>query len=415
MAIVETKAGAYKGIPLLLVSSSIAGGRKDVLFEYPNSDRQFVEDQGLRKRVYTMRIVVPHTDFIETRDDILRVLEEGGVGPLDHPYYGRIENVAARSYVIDERETSLGRAEIQVEFTVSDNAAIPEKSFNSISEAATLNEVLGDSLTADIADGFEVDEGLVGNFQDAQDMLNDVSEAFDDVTAVVTAVTTQINQYAANINAFTAKINQLIALPQDLANSVKGIFSTVNALFASVEDTYKAFTEGGFFDFGDGSAGVPQTTQGRVQRAQNRDVINQAVQGFALGFAYVNAAQIQFQTVEDIDAVSVQLDEQYTKLIAAPSVALPGIATPSVAAAVVNGLSVESITALTDLRTLANALLDDQRTEAKKVITVDVQTTPMSVIAYRYYGNTDLADTLLKLNSIKGAAFVNGPIKILTV
>ena len=183
MAIVETKAGAYKGISLLLVSSSIAGGRKDVLFEYPNSDRQFVEDQGLRKRVYTMRIVVPHTDFIETRDNILRVLEEGGVGPLDHPYYGRIENVAARSYVIDERETSLGRAEIQVEFTVSDNAAIPEKSFNSISEAATLNDVLGDSLTADIADGFEVDEGLVGNFQDAQDMLNDVSEAFDEVTA----------------------------------------------------------------------------------------------------------------------------------------------------------------------------------------------------------------------------------------
>ncbi len=412
MAIIETKPGAYKGVSFLVITSSTAGGRKDVLFEYPNSDRQKIEDLGLRPRAYSMSVIIPHENYLQDRDNLLRALEDGDKGPLDHPFYGKIENVRARSFTITEKLSDLGRAELQITFAVDNDIGIPQKADNAISEASVQNAILNDSIAADIAADYEVDEGFFGNFQDAQDLLNGTADVFADVVSVATAITTEINQYAANINEYSTKINQLVSIPQDLANSVKNIFSTINTLFASVENTFEAFTSGNFFDFGDNDLDIHLTTQGRVQRAQNRDVINQAMQTFSLGYAYLNAAQIEFQTVDDIDAVNVILEDQYGKIQNIQSVAVDGLASPLTT---VRGLSSETLTALTDMRTIANKLLDDKRTEARKTVVINTKLMPMSVIAYQYYGNTDLADTLLELNAVKGASFIQGDIKILTV
>lgn len=411
MAIIETKPAAYKGVSFLMITSSTTGGRKDVLFEFPNSSKQTIEDLGLRPRAYTMRAIIPHENYLEQRDNLLRALEDGEKGPLEHPFYGRVENIVARPYTINERITDLGRAELELSFAVSDDIGVPQKAQNAISEAAQLNSVLADSVTADIAEDFEVDESFFGNFQAAQTLLTDVADVFNEVTSFATAVTTQINQYAANINAFTTQINQLITIPQDLANSMKNIMSTIDSLFGSVDATLNAFTNPAFFDFGDSDAAIPQTTQGRVQRAQNKDVINQSMQVFAIGYAYLNVAQVEFQTVADIDAVSNVLETQYKKILSAAGVSVSGLASPPVT---VSGVSDATLTAMTNLRTVANALLDDKRTVARKTITINTKQMPMSVIAYRYYGSTDLTDTLLELNAVKGASFIKGDIEILT-
>jgi prophage DNA circulation protein len=411
MAIIETKPGAYKGVEFLVITSSITGGRKDVLFEFPNSNKQTVEDLGLRPRSYDMQVIIPHENYITIRDSLLRALEDGEKGPLDHPFYGRVENVVARTFVIEESLTDLGRAKLQIVFAISDDIGIPQKALNAISEAAVQNAVLADAVTADIAESFEVTEGFLGNFQDAQELLAGVADTFNEVTSFASAITTEINQYAANVNAFTTKINQLIAVPQDLANSIKNIFSSVDTLFASVEATYDAFSNNAFFDFGANDSDIYQTTQGRVERSTNRDIVNQAMQVSSLGYAYLNAAQIDFLTETDVDAVSSFLDDQYALIFTLQSVAVPGVASP------INptqGLSDQTLTALTDLRTIANNLLDDKRTKAQKIITVNTKQMPMSVLAYRYYGSTELADTLLELNAIKGASFISGEISILT-
>lgn len=411
MAIVETKPAAYKGVSFLMITSRTTGGRKDALFEFPNSNKQTIEDLGLRPRSYTMSAIIPHEDYLEQRDNLLRALEDGEKGPLEHPFYGRVENIVARPYTINERITDLGRAELELSFAVSDDIGVPQKAQNAISEAAQLNTVLADSVAADITEDFEVDESFFGNFQAAQALLTDVAGVFTEVTSFATALTTQINQYSANINAFTTQINQLIKVPQDLANSVKNIMSTIDSLFSSVDATFDAFTNPAFFDFGDSGVSIPQTTQGRVQRAQNTDTLNQSMQVFTIGYAYLNAAQIEFQTVDDIDAVSNVLETQYKKILSAAGVSVSGLASPPVT---VRGVSDASLTAMTNLRTITNALLDDKRTVARKTITINTKQMPMSVIAYRYYGSTDLTDTLLELNAIKGASFIKGDVRILT-
>ena len=396
MAIIDTKPAAYKGVDFLMLISRIEGGRKDALFAFPNSDKQTIEDLGLLPRAYSMNVIIPHDNYIEQRDRLLRVLEDGEKGPLDHPFYGRVENIVARTFTIVERLSDLGRAELQISFAIDDNIGIPQKSDNAISEASQQLTVLNDFNAANITDDFEVTESFLGNFQDAQELLDNVGEVFTDVVSFATTLTTEINQYAANINEFTTSINQLIAIPQDLANSIKSVFSTIDGLFSSIEATFDAFTNFEFFDFGDDDIEINQTTQGRVQRADNRDTVNQSIQTFALGYAYLNAVQIDFQTVDDIDAANVILEDQYAKIF--------------------NTLCLcsETSAALTDLRTIANKLLDDKRVEAKRIITINTKKMPMSVLAYQYYGSTELTDTLLELNAIKGASFVEGDIKILT-
>jgi len=397
VAIIETQPASYKGVEFLMISSRIAGGRKDVLFEFPNSDTQVVEDLGLRPRSYTMNVVIPHANYLETRDNLLRSLEDGIKGPLNHPFYGRVENVVARSYTINERITDLGRAELDIIFAVSDSVGIPLKVENAVSEAAALNDAVSDSVEIDYTDEYEVDIDEAGNWQDAKDLFNGAVDAFNTIQSAATALTDQVNQYAAQISAFSAGINQLISLPQDLASSISNIMNSTNNLFSSFGDTFSAFTDPALFDFGDNDIDISTTTSARIQRAKNRDVINQGIQSFALSYAYLNAVQIDFQTTVDIDAANVILENQYNKIMSTPG-----------------GVSNTTLTTLTDLRTISNQLLDDKRTEAKKIITVYTDKIPMSVLAYKYYGNTDLTDTLLELNQIKGASFVQGNIQILT-
>lgn len=397
MSIVETKPAAYKGVGFLMISSRIMGGRKDALYEFPNSDKQVVEDLGLRPRSYTVNAIIPHTAYLDTRDNLLRALDDGKKGPLDHPFYGRIENIVARSYTLNETQSELGRAEIEINFAISDDIGVPQKAQNALSEASQKNDALNAALESNLAEKLEVDDGLMGNFKDAQEKMKGVTDTFKEIQGKATAITTKINQYAANVNALSSKINQLIAIPQDLANSVRNIFSTVNTLFASIENTFKAFTDLSFFNFGDNDTTINQTTQGRIQRQKNRDVINETIQAYALGYAYLAAAQVDFKTSEDIDLSNVILELQYIKIQTAAA-----------------QLSAEALTALTDLRTVANALLDDKRTVTRRVITINTKQMPMAVLVYQYYGNTELTDTLLQLNEIKGASFVSGDIKILT-
>ncbi len=75
---------------ILVNSTSTSGGRKDVKHEFPNSTFQTIEDLGARQRIYQIAAIINEPNYINKRDSLLRVLEEGGLGTLIHPFYGRI-------------------------------------------------------------------------------------------------------------------------------------------------------------------------------------------------------------------------------------------------------------------------------------------------------------------------------------
>jgi prophage DNA circulation protein len=398
--------GFYKTIPIRINSGSVSGGRKTVKKEFPNRDTQTIEDLGLRPRTYNLQIVVaPRTavsngitstdqSYFDYRDSLIAALEDGETGVLVHPLYGRIENVAATSFSINEDFTSFGRTTINVVFEVSSDTGIPRQTTTALSQVTTANSSLAAAINTDIANNFGVSTKFKNNFADAVEKIDSIIDSATSATSFLSAAAEEINSFNSFLGEFSADVNSLIIAPSDLATSVTNLFSNMDGLFGTVENTAKAFKA--MFGFGDSDQDdVKTTTAGRIERKENRGILNGAINAGTLGYAYLNTAQIEFENVNEIETAEDELEVQYQ-------------------AAILAGSSNDVVDALTDMRVIVQDFFDEQKTTAKQVIEVNVHTLPARVISYQYYGESETVDEIIALNDISDVSFVDGTIEIVT-
>lgn len=390
----ELSPASYKGVNFLVTSARLAGGRKDVKHSYPNKNTQVIEDLGKMPRTYNLEIVITGADYIQARDRLINVLEEGGLGPLVHPFYGRIENIAARTYTLNEDMTALGEGRLSVVFGPSNDTGIPQASTNTLNNVAAKNKALQDAVKADIGEGFTVTESFTGNFSAAVELLNDTVDAFTENTSVLQASADEIDGYTRQISDFSENVLSLVTAPVALADSLGNLFSTVGNLYPTAAATAAVLT--GFFDFGDGGAAVRPTTAGRVERANNANIINSAMQSMSLGYAYLNSVQIDFETTEEIEAVADNLEIQYKKT------------------AENDGLSDDAKSVMIDLRLAAQDFFEAEKLTVRKTITVHTSLTSARELAYRYYGSSEDGERLVNLNDAQDVTFIEGRVKVLT-
>lgn len=393
--IIELKTAKYKGVEFLFTDMPTTGGNRLIKYNFPGSDKQAIERQGKMPRSYTLTAVIPHEDYYQQRDNLLRVLEDGEAGVLTHPTFGDVENVINGKYTLTEKLTEIGRAEIVIQFEVNDALGIPQQSGNLASQALALNESLVEQLTGDLADGYEVNLNFFGNFSDALENVNNIADSMNDVADFAEPLLQNISDFRSTVNAFQGAIGNLIQAPADLAGEISGLFEDVNNLFETPGTVLGAFKS--LFDFGDDDPVVKNNTVGRVQRNENRQLIRSTMKTQALGYAYLNAAQSTYETTDDLDLVQDTLEEQYLE-----------IRNNQV-------LSNEAAEVLDRLRVQAQKILDDVRVNTRSIITVETRMKPLSVLVYEYYGSTELVDTIASLNNINQNAFVEGEIRILTV
>jgi len=81
---------------------------------------------------------------------------------------------------------------------------------------------------------------------------------------------------------------------------------------------------------------------------------------------------------------------------------------------VAEDISNSSVGDLNDIRSQANATLADLRISARRVITITTKRTTLALLCFKYYGNTDLVETLQMLNGIDQTSFIEGDVEILT-
>ena len=399
--------GSFKGLPIRIDSGSVTGGRKNVKKEFPNRDTQTIEDLGLRPRTYNLQIVVaPRTTvaggttntlqgYFEYRDALLAVIESKGKGELIHPLYGRIENVKATVFSINENFTDFGLSRLNVTFEIDTDTGVPRQTLTALSQLTQSNTEVGTAVGSDISDNFSVSTKFKNNFGDAADKVNEIIDEAVKSTSFLGAAADEINEFNSFIGELSADVNSLITNPTDLATSVTNLFSNIDGLFGTVENTAKAFA--GLFGFGgDDEDDILPTTAGRVQRIQNRAVLNGAVNASALGYAYVNVSQTSFENVREIEDAADDLEVQFQRVMA-------------------SGSSDEVISAVTDMRVVVQQFFDEQKVTLKQIIEVNVYTTPARVLSYQYYAESESADQILELNNITDVSFVDGTVEIVTV
>jgi len=174
--IIQLKVGKYKGVEFLFELMPTTGGNRLIKFNFPGSDRQSIERQGKAPKSFNITIWIPHENYFQKRDDLLRVLEDGESGVLTHPTFGDVENVINGIYTLTETISELGRAKLKVPFEVDDSPGIPVQSGDLVSQVQSASDLLNTQLAADVTDGYGVTLSFSGNFNDALDNLTAIGQ-----------------------------------------------------------------------------------------------------------------------------------------------------------------------------------------------------------------------------------------------
>jgi prophage DNA circulation protein len=401
--------GFYKTIPIAMRSGSVAGGRKTVVKQFPSRDTQSVEDLGLQPRKYSLEIIVRDTvdaEYFSYRDTLLAVLEQKGPGELIHPMFGRIENILAVSYNISENFNSFGDTIVSVNFEVDNSTGIPQGTDNVGPQIATANNAVQAAVNSDIAENYSVTDSLVGNFQAAVDKVEGVIDAARESTAFIGEAAQTLNEFSAELGQLSADINSLVSDPLALGDAITGLFESVNGLYASASATFDTFL--GFFGFGSADVEIKQDTVGRIERQTNNEILNGAVAASALGYAFLAATDIEFETVREIDELTAELDAQY-------ELVLTGLAAGADPASQhTTGSSQDVIDSITDMRVKVLAALDDIRIDTSQIISVHTNPTTARLLGFTYYGNDTEGQALVDLNGFTDVSFIEGTVEVLT-
>jgi len=392
MMIDEIYTGSYKGAEFRIKNSSVAGGRKDIKHEFPNSNTQNIEDLGFKPKAYTINAFISEPNYTQKKDRLLAALEEGGTGLLVHPFFGNIENIVSRTYSLNEDISQIGEANFTMTFDVSDTNGLPTASQSSVSVVQAANKALQDSLDASIVSTYKV--STPDSFIVATQVLARMNTAFREKANLIQQVTDKINGYSGLVSDFSSSILGLTTAPQDLADSIRTLFFTVNGLYASAESTVEVFK--GFFGFDDDASESPNVvTSSIIERNQNKAVLKSYMQTASLGYAYQNAVSVTYDTTDDVTAAADLLENQFNK--------------------VSRDLDVAQLEPLSNLRRDVQNLFDAIKLTTNQVITVRTPETTARALAYQYYGNDNSGIDIIELNDNPNVSFYAGDIKVLSV
>lgn len=387
--------GSIDGYPISITGGSVDGGPKLSIKQFPNKDTQSIENLGLKPRSYSIDINVsekPGQTYFEYRDGLLAVLESKREVVLIHPLYGRLENMVSGPFSLSENLGSFGDTTLTVTFDPSKNTGIPQSSGNAVTNVQSLNKAVTATVRADIEDNFSVDVQNTGNFQAAVDSVNDLIDQAKKSTEFIGEAAATLNEYAAEIGKLSADVNSLVSDPLKLSSALVSLFESTNGLYASADATFITFT--GFFGFGSGAL-LGADTAALIERLKNNEVVNGSVAASSLGYAYLAAVQLDFQTTRDIDETAAQLDDQYN--------------------AVQSGGAAQSVKdAVTEMRITVLDVFDQARVDASQIITIETLPTSVRLLAFDYYGSDELGQTIADLNNISDVSFVEGSVEILT-
>lgn len=390
--------GSYDGVPFVIEGSTTTGGRKTSKKEYPNRDEQTIEDLGLRPRGYVLKIVVnsnsPSTYFRD-RDAFLAKLDEGGGKELVHPYYGKLSNMAVIDWKITEEDTRLGEGKLTVTFDPTDGTGVPEATAVTSSAVKKASSNMKALQTSSFREKFGVTNSNFGNPTSAIGKLNGMVDTIKDSLSFVEGITTEVNAFSKELNDFSNNIVSLLEDPIALSDSINNLFISIANVSNSPDLLFTIFKRQ--FGFGDDDVSLDNNvTPTNTERNNNSNALNSMMNINSIAGAFDSAADITYDTVEDVDNIANQLDEEYERINEAEDV------------------SVDVKDSLTEARVILVEFFNQQRIGAAELIDVYTQTTSCRLLSYSYYGDSTRDDEISEQNNISDIDFVKGDVQILS-
>lgn len=384
---------SFRGVPFNVRDSQGEIGRRTVVNQYPGRDQAYVEDTGMKTRVFTLTAFVLGNDYMAKRDALEKAFEQSGPGELVHPWRGRMV-VAVTDCRPSETVEEGGKQSWSVTFTQTGenlNPNIRPDTYAIVDVAA--NQAI-DASEAAFSDEFSIES--LPDFVE-QDALGRINGVIDQTVAIAKGMipdTSILPAFIQQAGGVLGKVTGLLRLPTNLATSITGQIAGLLGLGSSPLAAFRALAK--LFGYGKTTSISNRSTPARAQLAANAQAVNDLTRRTAIIEAARASASINYESLDQ----AVEIRD-----------------------AVVSAIDDESLTAgddvyhtLTDLKVAVIRDINSRSADLAKVVDyTPTATTPALVLAYSIYGDASKDAEIIARNKIVHPGFVPGgqPIKVL--
>lgn len=395
---------SWKGVRFGVRTEELpTGGRKIALHEFPNSDQRFVEDLGEIPQRFTVTAFVHGLDWLERAQALEKVLREPGPGRLIMPTFGAY-TVWALPYSKNASQTSVGEIEFSLEFATS--RAVAGIIYSE--PAAELVFAAGDTARQSIGGAFGSIFKVPGDSLGFGAMLSDITsvanQTFSSLSTLLNA--SSLGEMTGAIQGLLGSAGSLLSQPLNLALEFFGIDEDASGLWQIISEGLDTISSvGALLDFAtnfgnnlaliqadldSGAKASPvqgislwdDTTQDRSDRNDGRTAIVESNQLAALVCAYEQAANADYQTIDQVEGIRGDLEDVYSFMMQQDAQSVSSV--PA---------NAEVRQAMSDLRIKALSVLDQKAQSAwltSQISLPGAMTAPS--LTYLLYAETLLND-----------------------
>ena len=383
---------SFKDVEFAYQESSTDGGRKTISHEYPGRTERYVEDLGGIEKKFSITAWTDDNVSFSDRDALIQVLDSSGVGTLIHPTLGN-QTVACIGYNLSDNVKELGITKFTISFEVASLNIVPSLLKGNKGFLATLkSSILGDSETA-FDNGWKSVTKAKAKFDSAVKTVKNAANEINRVSKLVQGSADTFSDFTTSINQIISSTNSLVQSPSILAGKIRTAFDNLSVAYNSSRDVFNVVKN----LFGSNSSDRQSSGNSQLQKdiKANQDQVNNFVNAAALALAYNAAGDINYATLDDLNAVSSTLEEGFALL-------------PTT-------LDRDIYKSLIQMRIQASDLFANLAISLPNVANYEViNPTSLNTLVYSLYGSLDLKETIRSLNNFQDTSRISGTIKILT-
>lgn len=383
---------SFRGVKFFVTQSEGQIGRRTVTNEYPNRDEAFVEDLGLKARVFTLTCFVLGANYVQQRKALEDAFEKAGPGELIHPWRGAM-TVSVTDCRPSESIDQLGRQSWSVTFTQTGKSIYPSVRPDTVAIVDSAADKAIAASESEFAKVFNIDG--MPEFVEL-DAIAQITTVLDETLAIARGMLpdmTILPAFISNASNLLGKLTQILSLPINLASEITSQVAGILGLGNSPLAAFNALKN----LFGFNSSASNRTTPSRVQLAENRTAIAALTRRAAIIEAARSSSSIDFDSQNQ--ALSTR-DVLVTAIEAEQLIA-----------------SDEVFNALAELRTAVVNDISTRAADLAKLITYSPKATlPAVVVAYALYADANRDADIIKRNAIAHPGYVAGgkPLEVLT-
>lgn len=383
--------GQFRDAYFFFQQSSGSGGRKTVSHEYPNKKERYVEDLGGLEKKFTLDVYTDDNVSYSQRDDLIKALDQKGVGTLVHPSFGNLEVVCVGYNFIDSiRE--LGITKFTISFEIDSLHILPVKVKGNKGLLANIkSKILGKNEEAFNA-GWKSVKNAKAKFDSGVKTLKRTANKINNVAKQIQGAGDSFADFATSLNQIVASANRLVQAPSVLASNLRTSFDNMAVAFNNSKDLFNTTKK--LFGFNESDQSVIGKSQIQLDIKNNQDQLNNFVNVAVLATAYEASVNIDYNNLQELNQVITDLEAGFNQL---------------------SGINKDLYNDLVEMKIEANNVFSNLAISLPNIADYQViNPLPLNILVYNLYGSLELKETIRLLNNFGDTSQIQGNIKILT-